>query len=815
MSFRHISRSIGPLAALFFAAMMVLGAILVVVPQHAAATEVGQDEPWLDGYGYRKSHVINPSTDAGAGYIVGIKVINGTGTDGTITVNGTVWGKVYTTPYYADFRDVRFTDDDKFTQLGYWIENKTDGLWANFWVRVADSLSSAPATIYVYYHNAQAVPGSSGESVFPLWDDFADRFDTVWHRYSSTVGVFSPSTYPSSNTAEPNVLYEANSQLLSVPATEKVFKMWYRHGYSSWTVMNLGYAESLDGISWTEGTDTVFGFAIACPSVAKISSTYYLSLKDSTNHIDIYSSTNGVSWTIFKNDALAAGAYPAWDSDNFGNTFLWKEGSTWYLLYEAKSLAMSVWNTGLATSSDGLTWTKYGSNPVLGNNGFEFSGPFLYQADNGTYYCWGHSGNASTKPTDFYRFHSADLHTWVMDGTSNTYTRKYAFEGAGLSDSQVGDCSMVEANGNTYFFYGANTGQDFSDFQYIGLAIYGNSMDNLVRTYEEELYDPDMIWASDTTYLTATGNGYGVYAATDDTNRLLESITDFNANVQVRYDAQLSYGASNGATLNYRSVGATPEIDLMISAINHKYQSYVDGSHSDTGTTNVDTSRHLYDVYWSPSLVQWNMNGTGMVNATVTTAANIPSVDLPVAMTARTVGGQVELWNVWARPFVNPEPEHSTWGAREEAYSGGEPEPEPDGEWDPAFTSVAKTKVTVGHSYSYQAACNESVTFELTTSAQWLSMTSSGLLVGTPSKAGTSTVSLKATNSVGGTSWQNYSIVASNPSSVNPNPGGGDAAEPSWFSQHWALLAIAASVAVLMLAIVFASSGGKRKKGGK
>ena len=658
--------------------------LTIMIPQNVTATEVGPNEPWLDGYGYRKSHIIEDSNGAGAGYIVGIQVRNGTGTDGTVTINGTEFGLVYTNPAYADFRDVRFTDNDKITQLGYWIENKSDGHWANFWVRVADSLSSASVTIYVYWHNVHAVNGSSGESVFPFWDDFADRFDTVWHRYSTTVGVFTTNDYPSTNCLEPNVLYEADSQLLSVPTTTKVFKMWYHHAYDDWAINNLGYAESLDGITWTEGPDATLLGNYVCTFVTKIVSTYYFSGKDDSNHIDIYSSPDGMIWTIFKNNALSAGAYPLWDSDNFGNTYIWKEGSSWFMLYEAKSVAMSVWNTGLATSSDGLTWTKYGSNPVLGNNSFEFSGPFLYKDPNGTYYCWGHSGNATTKPSDFYRYHSADLHTWIRDGIGNTYSRKYAFEGAGLSAAQVADCSIVEANGNTYFFYATQCNQTFEGPRYICLAIYGNSMENLVRTYEEQEYDASIIWNS-TTYLTATGNGKGVFAANSDIQRHIGSLSTFSADVQVRWDVKLSYGASNGVFLGYRNPTETEYIQIALSAISHTATSYVDGSHYNSNPTNVDTSRHLYDIYWSPSLVQFNTNGTGMTNGTISTSANIPSVDLPIALGVRTTGATVELWNVWARPFVNPEPAHDVWGLQEEAYAGGIIPPIPPGGASPVI----------------------------------------------------------------------------------------------------------------------------------
>ena len=72
----------------------------------------------------------------------------------------------------ADFGDVRFAGSDGVTLLDYWIEEQVDGDHATFWVEIADDLSSASATIYMYYGNTSATTTSNGDATFVFFDDF-------------------------------------------------------------------------------------------------------------------------------------------------------------------------------------------------------------------------------------------------------------------------------------------------------------------------------------------------------------------------------------------------------------------------------------------------------------------------------------------------------------------------------------------------------------------------------------------------------------------------------------------------------------------
>jgi hypothetical protein len=113
---------------------------------------------WLSGWFYRKSHVINPAVGAGAGYQIKVVVHYGPGTDSGEDV---YCGGCCRT----DFADIRFTDDNS-ALLNYWLQTKTDGGNAVFWVKIAASLESSAQTIYLYYGKSDASSASNQVGTF-------------------------------------------------------------------------------------------------------------------------------------------------------------------------------------------------------------------------------------------------------------------------------------------------------------------------------------------------------------------------------------------------------------------------------------------------------------------------------------------------------------------------------------------------------------------------------------------------------------------------------------------------------------------------
>lgn len=73
-----------------------------------------------------------------------------------------------------------------------------------------------------------------------------------------------------------------------------------------------------------------------------------------------------LAWILHKTVAISQGQDPFFDNRLASFPGVWKDGNTWYLVYEGAGLSNS-WpgDIGLATSTDGTTWIKAATNPIL------------------------------------------------------------------------------------------------------------------------------------------------------------------------------------------------------------------------------------------------------------------------------------------------------------------------------------------------------------------------------------------------------------------------------------------------------------------
>jgi len=137
----------------------------------------------LVGWNYRKSHVINQATGAGSNYQVKIVVHYGSGSDSGENV-------YMNSKCKTDFSDIRFTDDDGITELGYWREAYIPSSSATFWVKVNDDLGVGNQTIYIHYGNVAASTTSDITTTMLAGDDSLNWNLTY---YTSGTSVFSHS----------------------------------------------------------------------------------------------------------------------------------------------------------------------------------------------------------------------------------------------------------------------------------------------------------------------------------------------------------------------------------------------------------------------------------------------------------------------------------------------------------------------------------------------------------------------------------------------------------------------------------------------
>jgi len=728
-------------------AMLLMASLIVIVPQEISADEA--QEPWLEGWQCRKSQVINASAGAGTGYAVGIKVYNGTGTDGTETINGVSFGKVYVNSTTADFREVRFTDGDGVTLLPYWIETLVSGTSAKCWVKVSDDLSTAAATVYVYWGNDYAYPMSNGQLTFDWFDTYEDG--EVWTKE----GVVIPSPSTDWVYAEPSVIVEDDAYLIDTD--EEVIKLWFRSENFVSGDVNIMYSESSDGKTW-ETPITVLDDAYThyCPYVFKHAGSYYMYSKYGDN-LNRHISPDGITWTLDTTNTITVGSAGAWDSDTFGNNYVFvHENGTWVMIYEARASGVT-WKLGIAWSSDGKTWTKNAANPILGGTTSEAGGPFLKKLGS-LYYLWYHGTmTSSLLPTDEYRAVSSDLLSWTVQcNQTAVIPRTETYEGVSQAQGQFGDLHIVEFKGNLYGFYEAVYTQ--SDHRGIAFLATGLTWDMLVNTTENKIYNKAHVYVGSpgVNYVNITGGNF-VFDYTVNAWANIHNYVTVGLDSALVFKGAIGFNdATHGVSVGLRNPTGTMIVDMNKGQVEEVRTCYNTGTESwIKESRSFDENSHTYDLRRYTASTNLLIDGTAGTGIT----AQVPTGDLRVDIGSRDC--DINLEYMFIRPCLASEPVHSSWTEAEVWVPYAEEEP-PEGSSSISFTSTPVTSAVNGTAYSYDANVNVSgVVFSLIAGPSWLSINAAtGVVSGTPDAVGSTIVTIRATLN-GTTANQTYTLTVS------------------------------------------------------
>ncbi len=151
-------------------------------------------------------------------------------------------------------------------------------------------------------------------------------------------------------------------------------RMWYAGSNEllGLGTVNIGYAWSLNGLAWYRSVKNPVlsaervweGRTVVCPAVIKDGDTFkmwYGADGVPPRFIGYSTSTNGVTWEKHAAPVLELGAREDWDGSIVGPGSVRKEGEVYKMWYWGgkESWPLSIIQIGLATSRDGIAWTKY------------------------------------------------------------------------------------------------------------------------------------------------------------------------------------------------------------------------------------------------------------------------------------------------------------------------------------------------------------------------------------------------------------------------------------------------------------------------
>lgn len=182
-----------------------------------------------------------------------------------------------------------------------------------------------------------------------------------------------------------NSFYDINGISHPTIIYENGYKMWFNcmaQNGKSYTF----YATSVDGNIWTKRTTPVLspslswdGLGTVTHSVIKDGSTYklyYTGISGSGPYsynyqIGLATSIDGISWE--KNNTPVLGSGSGWET-TVSSAEVVKRDSIYYMYYHGAT--SNSYAIGLATSTDGVNFTRHGANPIINKTAnWEQKGP--------------------------------------------------------------------------------------------------------------------------------------------------------------------------------------------------------------------------------------------------------------------------------------------------------------------------------------------------------------------------------------------------------------------------------------------------------
>jgi len=254
------------------------------------------------------------------------------------------------------------------------------------------------------------------------------------------------------------------------------YNMWYT-GDDGSNPSRVGLATSPNGITWTKTvTNPVLSPGLSWEaggiragdviSDGGLYKMWYTGLDgNGIGRIGYATSPDGVAWTKYGSDpVLGVGASRSWEDDDVLDPTVLKVGSTYHMWYTGYDGATD--RIGHATSSDGATWAKDTANPVL-DSGSPVAWDWLYTYSpaairyNDMFLMWYSGGTLPQAWQTGYALSS--------DGSAWTRGEMLIPEGAaGTFDADSADYPSVIADGDEFKVW--YSGQDASGTYNIGYA---------------------------------------------------------------------------------------------------------------------------------------------------------------------------------------------------------------------------------------------------------------------------------------------------------------------------------------------------------
>lgn len=341
-----------------------------------------------------------------------------------------------------------------------------ENIQAGEWNLKVDAKDSAGVIIYSGETNVNVFAGfttqvnlvleptGAGVGNIYIWVTWGIPPSGNWTDFTGNPIFYSSNSYWDYNGVQgPHILIENN-----------LFKMYYTAQGSAYSGF-IGYAFSSDGINWIASPNNPVlspgpsgswdETAVAAATVIRDESDYkmyYHGFSDPWGpwHIGLATSTDGINWVKLSNPVLYATG--GMEFQIVPSSVL-KIDDTYYLYYTGRNLPYL--DIRVATSSDGINWTKYSGNPILTRDqSWEGTGvyyPSVYKNNNMYIMIF-----MNQLGTGFGKATSTDAINWVKDETNPFFTKDDTYNH--WAEYKIAYPNYVRVNNKDRIYYtGLNT----------------------------------------------------------------------------------------------------------------------------------------------------------------------------------------------------------------------------------------------------------------------------------------------------------------------------------------------------------------------
>ena len=209
----------------------------------------------------------------------------------------------------------------------------------------------------MWYYGADYLGSGTGNILYAISNDGLN-----WNPYSGNP-VMVPGIYGSWDSY--------NVQPCAVLKENGIFKMYYT-GYSDvYGTWSIGLATSIDGINWEKYPSPIlvpsnyWDYQLVASSIVKLNGSYYLYYtgRNMPNYlVGVAVSTDGINFTKYPGNPILSNTQQ-WEANGVLDANVFNDNGILRMVFMNSSAS----GFGIATSSDGLNWTKANNNPFFTN----------------------------------------------------------------------------------------------------------------------------------------------------------------------------------------------------------------------------------------------------------------------------------------------------------------------------------------------------------------------------------------------------------------------------------------------------------------